>query len=166
MVYWIFGYGSLIFKPPPHTVEQQPGYVKGVVRRFAQSSNDHRGTPESPGRVVTVVESRDWHELEGIQLNEGEVLQEDCVWGIAYRIDSEKEDEVRSYMGGCFSLDLFVLINWVIFRVSRKGACDKLINFCGMGVLTETCRMVTPGMKSPFILILRTRNKNKLLSRR
>nr|ODN74283.1 hypothetical protein L203_06631 [Cryptococcus depauperatus CBS 7841] len=98
MVYWIFGYGSLIFKPPPHTVEQQPGYVKGVVRRFAQSSNDHRGTPESPGRVVTVVESRDWHELEGIQLNEGEVLQEDCVWGIAYRIDSEKEDEVRSYM--------------------------------------------------------------------
>ncbi|AFR97707.1 hypothetical protein C343_05854 [Cryptococcus neoformans C23] len=98
MVYWVFGYGSLIFKPPPHTVEQRSGYVKGVVRRFAQSSIDHRGTPEHPGRVVTVVEAKVWHKLEGIELRDNEILPDDYVWGIAYRIDPEKAEEVKAYM--------------------------------------------------------------------
>ncbi|WVQ83407.1 hypothetical protein IAT38_005548 [Cryptococcus sp. DSM 104549] len=99
MPYWIFGYGSLIFKPPPHTVEQRSGYVKGVVRRFAQSSNDHRGTSENPGRVVTVIEAREWHRLEGKRLKEGELLPDDYVWGIAYRIDPDHEDEHREKNG-------------------------------------------------------------------
>ncbi|OCF40569.1 hypothetical protein I317_05660 [Kwoniella heveanensis CBS 569] len=75
------------------------GYVKGVVRRFAQSSIDHRGTPEAPGRVVTVIEAKEWHGLEGVSLTNGHILPEDYVWGVAYRIDPDKEDEVRAYMG-------------------------------------------------------------------
>nr|KIR86857.1 hypothetical protein I308_02546 [Cryptococcus tetragattii IND107] len=103
MVYWVFGYGSLIFKPPchldnPRADSEGSGYVKGVVRRFAQSSNDHRGTPEHPGRVVTVVEAKVWHTLEGIELKDGEILPDDYVWGIAYRIDPEKAEEVKAYM--------------------------------------------------------------------
>jgi len=47
----IFGYGSLIFKPPPFpSLTSEPGYIKGFVRRFAQHSHDHRGTEEHPGR--------------------------------------------------------------------------------------------------------------------
>ena len=53
--YWLFGYGSLIFKEPPHVVERVPGYVENSVRRFWQSSIDHRGTEEQPGRVVTLL---------------------------------------------------------------------------------------------------------------
>ncbi|WWC87434.1 uncharacterized protein L201_002323 [Kwoniella dendrophila CBS 6074] len=98
MVYWVFGYGSLIFKPPPHAIEQKSGYVKGVVRRFAQSSIDHRGTLEAPGRVVTVIEAREWHKLEGITIPKGQILPEDYVWGMAYRIDPHYEEEVKAYM--------------------------------------------------------------------
>jgi hypothetical protein len=34
--FWIFGYGSLIWKPPPHYDERVPGWVEGYVRRFWQ----------------------------------------------------------------------------------------------------------------------------------
>ncbi|KAF8588518.1 ChaC-like protein [Ramaria rubella] len=92
--YVVFGYGSLIFKPPPHTIAQIPGFLKGFVRRFAQSSSDHRGTPENPGRVVTLIHSEDWAAFSGSDpFPEG-----DIVWGIAYTIDPEYEVEVRNYL--------------------------------------------------------------------
>lgn len=52
---WVLGYGSLIFKPPPHTKYVVPGAIYGYCRRFWQSSSDHRGTPESKGRTVTLI---------------------------------------------------------------------------------------------------------------
>lgn len=52
---WIIGYGSLIFKPPPLYAFRVTGTLSGFIRRFWQSSSDHRGTPHSPGRVVTLV---------------------------------------------------------------------------------------------------------------
>ncbi|KAI1750987.1 hypothetical protein F4782DRAFT_507645 [Xylaria castorea] len=35
--FWLFGYGSLIWKPPPHYDRQIPGWVTGYVRRFWQA---------------------------------------------------------------------------------------------------------------------------------
>ncbi|KZT61865.1 ChaC-like protein [Calocera cornea HHB12733] len=98
MTYTVFGYGSLIFKPPPHTVRRQPGYVKGYVRRFAQSSWDHRGTPERPGRVVTIIPWAEWHALAQERKHEEAADEEDIVWGVAYTIDPAFEDEVRAYL--------------------------------------------------------------------
>ena len=52
---WLFGYASLIFKPDFPFLEQRPASIDGWTRRFWQGSHDHRGTPEAPGRVATLV---------------------------------------------------------------------------------------------------------------
>lgn len=51
---WIFAYGSLIWRPGFDSTSVQHARLAGYERRFWQASHDHRGTPEYPGRVVTL----------------------------------------------------------------------------------------------------------------
>lgn len=74
---WIFGYGSLVWRPAFEHLEQRPAYVTGWTRRFWQSSTDHRGVPERPGRVVTLIPEADAR----------------C-WGMAYAIAPARLDAV------------------------------------------------------------------------
>ena len=78
---WIFGYGSLVWRPDFPFAEARPATIAGWTRRFWQGSTDHRGVPGAPGRVVTLVEEA------------GAVC-----WGRAFLIEAESRDAVIAHL--------------------------------------------------------------------
>lgn len=78
---WVFGYGSLIWRPALDFVEKRDGFVRGWARRFYQGSTDHRGVPGAPGRVATLVRAPDAH-----------------VWGRAYRVAPAQRQQILAQL--------------------------------------------------------------------
>jgi cation transport protein ChaC len=78
---WVFGYGSLMWRPGFDYVEQVPARLIGEHRALCVYSFDHRGTPEKPGLVLG--------------LDRGGACR-----GIAFRVAATKRKDVVDYLRG------------------------------------------------------------------
>jgi cation transport regulator ChaC len=123
---WIFGYGSLVFRPGFEALEARTGVVRGWLRRFWQRSDDHRGTPEAPGRVVTLIPEN------------GAVC-----WGRVYRVDAGAADSILAALdyrerAGYQRFEVRVeiaggpLVTAIAYRATEANA-----NFAGPATLDE-----------------------------
>lgn len=77
--FWVFGYGSLIWRPGFTHVETQKARVYGYRRALCIYSHVYRGTPARPGLVLG--------------LDRGG----SCL-GMAFRVPGELRDEVIAYL--------------------------------------------------------------------
>lgn len=76
---WVFGYGSLIWRPGFPFLEKRPARLIGAHRSLCVYSWVHRGTPEHPGLVLG---------LDG-----GGTCR-----GLAFRVAASERDEVIAYL--------------------------------------------------------------------
>lgn len=54
---WIFGYGSLVWKPDFKYKRSEVGYINGYKRRFWHGDNFHRGNDELVRCVICLLTS-------------------------------------------------------------------------------------------------------------
>ncbi|XP_053193321.1 glutathione-specific gamma-glutamylcyclotransferase 1 [Scomber japonicus] len=78
---WIFGYGSLVWKPDFKYKRSKVGFISGYKRRFWHGDNFHRGNDELPGRVVTLIEDDD-----------------ESTWGVAFEVTGAQVEESLKYL--------------------------------------------------------------------
>ncbi len=78
---WVFGYGSLIWRPGFEYLDRIPAHTIGLHRSLCIYSFDHRGTPERPGLVLG--------------LDFGGACR-----GIAYRIAARQRAATLAYLRG------------------------------------------------------------------
>lgn len=79
--FWVFAYGSLIWRPDFEAAERRLGVLAGYRRAFCLSSIHYRGTPEAPGLVL------------GLDAAPGAACR-----GVAYRVGAETGRETLAYL--------------------------------------------------------------------
>ncbi|MGV3491614.1 MAG: gamma-glutamylcyclotransferase [Devosia sp.] len=77
--HWVFGYGSLIWRPGFAFVQQQVALVRGVHRRLCIYSFRHRGTEQQPGLVFGLMPGGSCR-------------------GMAFEVEDVHWDEVHAYL--------------------------------------------------------------------
>eukprot|EP00892_Ulva_mutabilis_P004320 jgi/Ulvmu1/225/UM001_0229.1 len=76
---WVFGYGSIVFRPGFTPGEKVSGCIHGWKRMMYQNSTDHRGVPGKPGRTATIIPE------DG-----------SSTWGIAFKLPEDTEERRKA----------------------------------------------------------------------
>lgn len=76
---WVFGYGSLMWRPGFPFVTQSPARLEGAHRALCIYSIEHRGTRRNPGLVMG--------------LDEGGMCE-----GVAFRVEPGAENDTITYL--------------------------------------------------------------------
>lgn len=78
---WVFGYGSLIWRPGFEFADRHLARLSGWRRAFCMTSIHYRGTPEAPGLVLALDHAPD----------------ASCE-GVAFRVEAPQADAVLAYL--------------------------------------------------------------------
>lgn len=76
---WVFGYGSLMWRPDFPFIEKHPARITGLHRSLCVYSFVHRGTPERPGLVLGLDRGGECH-------------------GIAFRVAASEREKTILYL--------------------------------------------------------------------
>ena len=87
---WVFGYGSLMWRPGFAHVERRPAMLAGRRRAFCIHSVHHRGTPERPGLVLGLA--------PGGAVRGAAYRIADADWAGAYAYLREREQPTETYV--------------------------------------------------------------------
>jgi cation transport protein ChaC len=89
-LHWVFGYGSLMWRPGFSFLARSGAVLHGRRRAFCIYSVHHRGTPERPGLVLGLVNGGS---VRGMAFG-----VEDRIWPEVYAYLREREQPTETYV--------------------------------------------------------------------
>lgn len=148
-VHYIFAYGSLIWRPDFDYTGKKHVVVHDYERRFWQASHDHRGTPEHPGRVVTIVPVKHGR-CEGVIYSLPAKGRENI---LAMLDDREQDGYERAWIDvdDVHSSDRFKALTWIASENNPSWAGEESLQSTAQLI---ACRQGPSGSNRDYLLQL------------
>lgn len=134
---YVFGYGSLIWKPGFPHVAMLPALLRGFHRRFCIWSTHHRGTAERPGLVLG--------------LDRGGACR-----GVLFRVEAAAAADALAYLdaremiGGVYARRV-VTARLLPAEGEGGGAAKRAVTFVAVRGLDSYCRALAPEVAASTI---------------
>jgi cation transport protein ChaC len=119
---WVFGYGSLMWRPGFPYRERRHALLRGYHRALCVLSHVHRGTPEQPGLVLGLDRGGSCH-------------------GVAFRVGAEDAQETIAYLRAREQVTGVYLERRVPVQLAGDGTVDALVYVVDRGHAQYAGRM-------------------------